>query len=745
MKKLRIKVLKVFGLFVLTALLFSCSKNQIEISKNGKSDFEIVISKEAKPNVKYAAGEIRKYLKKSTGADLGISTSKGKSSKIIKLFVDTKLDPDAISIKTDNGNLYISGGSPKSVLFSAYEFLEQYVGVRFYSPKAEKIPSLTNLNVDKNLEYSYTPKVSVRTVHSKLFYKNHEFADKLRVTSEAFPFYVPKAKVHTFHRFMPETKFYKKHPEYYALVNGKRIPAQLCLTNEDVFKIVCDSVAELFKKNPDKNVLSVSSNDNTQYCKCPKCAAIDKEEGNPSGTMIRFVNRVAKKFPDKTISTLAYQYTRHAPKTKPENNVLITLCSIEADRSAPIAEKTKDFTKDIIDWGKLGAKLRIWDYTTQFTNFLAPFPNIETLQPNIKLFVDNNAKWIFEQHSHNTSELFELRSYLTSKLLWNPDADVKAIIKDFTEGYYGKAGIYVRNYIETIHAELKKHPKFFLFLYGDPSQAFDSYLSADLLKKYDGWYDEAEKAVAGDATLLQRVREARISIDYAILEAHKANLSKDFVFVEKQNGKKQAPQSLVKRIKRFESTCEKGNITAMNEMRYTVDEYLDYYKACLERATIPNIAEGKKVTLLTKPKKYAKEDPQVLTDGSLGGASFYANWLGFEGNHMEAVIDLEKEQNIKSVNTAFLQVVNHVVFFPKEVTYYISSDKKNFRKVATIKTTKPLVKKSKINDIEYFDAKFKPVKARYIKIKAQNMLTPPVWHHATGLPSWIFADEVIVN
>ena len=72
--------------------------------------------------------------------------------------------------------------------------------------------------------------------------------------------------------------------------------------------------------------------------------------------------------------------------------------------------------------------IRIWDYTTQFTNFLAPFPNIRTLQPNIKFFRDNHAKWIFEQHSSNPSELFALRSYLTAKLLWNPDNDANEII-----------------------------------------------------------------------------------------------------------------------------------------------------------------------------------------------------------------------------------------------------------------------------------------------------------------------------
>ena len=35
--------------------------------------------------------------------------------------------------------------------------------------------------------------------------------------------------------------------------------------------------------------------------------------------------------------------------------------------------------------------------------------------------------------------------------------------------------------------------------------------------------------------------------------------------------------------------------------------------------------------------------------------------------------------------------------------------------------------------------------ANYIKIKATNLKKAPYWHHAAGLPSWVFADEVIIN
>jgi hypothetical protein len=477
------------------------------------------------------------------------------------------------------------------------------------------------------------------------------------------------------------------------------------------------------------------------HCQCEDCRAIDEEEGSASGTMIRFVNAVAANFPDKTISTLAYQYTRKPSKTKPADNVLITLCSIECDRSAPIEEKCTDFAEDLIGWKAQTEHIRIWDYTTQFTNFLAPFPNIRTLQPNIKFFRDNHATWVFEQHSHQPSELFELRSYLTAKLLWNPDLDSDEIITDFTNGYYEEAGVFVKNYIDLIQDEIQKDSTFFLFLYGDPAQAFNSWLNPEMLKQYNAIFDNAESAVENKPEVLQRVKIARLSTDYAMLEMARNGMSPDFQLLE--NGKVSNDVDL--RINRFKESCKNAGITLMNEMGYTVDEYLALLENTLQRAAMTNVARDKKVTLNTKPKKYAGENPQALTDGALGGSNFYANWLGFEGNDLEAEVDLGSEMQIDTISTAFLQVTNHIVFFPENVTYFISGDSNSYQKIETVANPRPLTAESKRNDIAYFTSAFKPVKARYIKVVAKNMALAPAWHNAAGAPAWIFADEVIVN
>jgi hypothetical protein len=722
--------------FIILFLIFSCSENQVSIDISTLSKYNIVTT------YNDVADTLNVYLDKTLGLTLEIS--KKKKNRSIILTEKPDYNKDFISINYKDSLITISANNKKNLYYATYDFIEKFLNVNWLSTDFTYYSDLKSINFPNNYSYYYEPPVLTRTVHSKLFYKDSVFADKLKVTNEAFPRYVPNARVHTFHRFLPYDVFYENNPEYYALRGNKRLPTQLCLTNPDVLNIVKDSVKSFFNKFPGSDVISVSQDDNTQYCKCDKCSKIDLEEGSPAGTMIHFVNEVAKSFPNKTISTLAYQYTRKPPKVKPVENVLITLCSIECDRSVPIEIGCKDFSSDLKGWSGLTDNIRIWDYTTQFTNFLAPFPNWGTIKPNINLFVDNNAKWIFEQHSNNNSELFELRSYLMAKLLWDPNLDFQILLNQFNNRYYGSGGKYISEYVNKIQNQIDK-TSFFLFLYGDPSQGFDSFLSPENLLSYDLLFDKALNSVKLNSDYYKRILRSKISIDYAILESYRKNFSDSFQLTVLQNDIKSVNPKLIKRLNDFKNTCINNNITLMNEMGFTVSDYVINYKNALKTAVKKNLASLKNITLFTSPKKYANEDPNVLTDGALGGNSFYSNWLGFEGNDLSAVVDLDQKKDIKSISINFLQVTNHIVFFPEKVEFFYSEDNLNWKSLGKASNKFELSPKSKVNDIQTFSIDVKNLNTRYIKIIADNMSKAPIWHHGADLPSWIFADELIIE
>jgi hypothetical protein len=707
----------------------TASSQTLTLAANGKTTYTIVLPVNADSNEVKAGKAFQNYLRQSTGALIPISRTSGTAN----IFIKTSSTSAPYSWMVIKNNLHMSGNTSLRTLETIYAFLEEAIGCRFLSPTAEIVPKKEILQVSGS--FFHAPAAETRTVHARLFYDHPEFAAKRRVTTEGFPLFVPEARVHTFHRFLPEKNFFFEHPEYYALVNGKRQPTQLCLSNDTVFQLVKDSVAALFQRYPKHPVLSVSQDDNTQYCTCSRCAATDQAEGTAAATMLRFVNRIAREFPNKTIATLAYQYTRKAPKTiRPEKNVLITLCSIECDRSAAISEKCKDFETDLKEWGALGARLQIWDYTTQFTNFLAPFPNLETLKPNINLFVNNGANWIFEQHSHQPSELYELRCYLMSKLLWEPQSSYDSLLNDFCRNYYGPGAPAVLDYVRGLHRAIKQYPNFFLFLYGDPAQGFSSWLKGEDLLRYNQQFDAAEKTVQNQPEFLARLHAARIGIDFATLEYHRLN---------KDPYRLSDIAAVSKLLARFSQTAASNNAVMLNEMGLPLKDYLQGYQTLLNGSG-HNLAREKPVTLLHKPVKYANEDPQTLTDGAFGGWSFYANWLGFL-NDMVATVDLGSLQEVSMASVNFLQVTNHVVFFPIRVDFEVSENGIQFTKWKSVDCPAPLSRESKINDVFAFRHSGAPVRARYVRVTGHNMKKPPYWHHAAGTGAWIFADEIVIR
>jgi hypothetical protein len=320
------------------------------------------------------------------------------------------------------------------------------------------------------------------------------------------------------------------------------------------------------KADPDGFVFSVSQNDTDLHCECDKCQAIAKAEDSQGAPVLALVNRVAeaveKQFPDKAVETLAYQWTRRPPKTmRPRPNVIVRLCSIECCFSHPLATcdspANRAFVQDLQGWAKICNRLWIWDYVTDFSHYLLPFPNQRVRDDNIRLFIANNVKGIFEQDTYNTpqGELSALGGYMTAKFLWNPAYDENTAMNEFLEGYYGKAAKPIRQYIDLIH-DWVQEKNIHVVIWAPPSSP---HLTTELLQKADSFWQEAEKLVADQADVLRRVKVSRMSVDYAIAErarseaGNPATVSSPLVVLARQ------------RLSPFMETLKSSGLTNLSE------------------------------------------------------------------------------------------------------------------------------------------------------------------------------------
>ena len=643
---------------------------------------------------------------------------------------------DGFRLSTEGGYLTIEGGKGHGAEYAVVTLLERWLGVDYLSefdvivPVNETISlPLINLTDNPAFRYRQSQNYALRTdplyrTFMRLEEPADEFADGMWV--------------HTFNRLLPSDVYGKTHPEYYAYFNGARHPgraSQWCLTNDEVFEVVAARIDSIFKANPEITMISVSQNDgNHTNCTCEACAEIDAREGSPSGSIIYFLNRLAERFPDKQFSTLAYLYTMHPPKhIKPLPNVNIMLCDIDCYREVPLQYNAsgQDFMKALEGWSKISDNIFVWDYGINFDGYATPFPNWHIIQPNIQTFRDNHVKMHFSQISGSRGgDMSELRTYLVSKLMWNPDANVDSIMSQFCRHYYGPAAPYMEEYLSKLNGALigSRIP---LWIYDSPVTHAEGMLNPTARREYNRLFDKAEAAVAADSALLSRVQRSRLSLQYSELELERTNPNKDVAAINRQ-------------LDTFEERANRLKLEMINERNNKPQEYVDLYRTRYMPVERKNLAAGRPVSFSeTVPAPYDKIAPTALTDGLFGGATYKDSWVGWEGKDVTLTVDLGEVMPVSYISADFLHQLGAWILLPKSVTFSTSVDGKTF--TGDYRAVHPEDSEPRVKFVELSHRFNKPVEARYVRLNVEGTKMCPGWHYGVGNPCWFFLDEITVN
>ena len=748
-----------FPTLIIVSFLFLCAckthAQEITLAKNSVTEYKIILPPNPSPVELKSANVLKKYFQQITGIDLKI-VNEGKGAlepafylghtKMGDKIHHSKLMPEAYFLQSAGKNIVILGGSGKGIIYGVYSFLENYLGCKKIADIPAIIPNKKTIIISGGIHEDQQAQFEFREVYYPACHdaeylewnKLHSFEDLWGLWG------------HSYNKLVPAKTFFKSHPEYYALVKGNRQPTQLCLSNEDVFKIVITDLKTRIVANPDAIYWSVSPNDDNGYCECEKCKATDEKEGGPSGSLIRFVNRVAKEFPEKKITTLAYGFTHRAPKiTKPADNVYIFLSNIDAYRDKPLSIEGSAtiFRNDLKAWSALTPNIFIWDYVTEFTNYLAPFPNFQTLQLNMQYLKDNGAKGIFVQGSGDTrSEWSELRAYLIAKLLWDNKADISKLTRQFLEDYYGvEAAKYLLEYLDLINQK-RQESKRKLDIYGNPINEYNTYLSPELIDQYSALFDKADAATDSKATYVERVMTARLALDYTVFQqARFYGIERHGIFEKDENGTWNVKPKLKERLEKFVANCKKIGVTELSEGGHNPDQYLQEWNEIFKTGVIPTKAIGTKVTLQYPfTNDYPAKGNTTLIDGNSGYKDFSYNWLCFYGVPMVATIDLGSLQKVKEIKMHFLDDPRHWIFLPEKITIEVSKDGTNFKSIKELKSSS-IDEHYECAVKEFSGAISKPEQVRFIKVTATNLQSLPEWRLRENKKPMIACDEIYVQ
>jgi hypothetical protein len=516
------------------------------LAAGGKTAYVIVVDPGATPAERHAADELSSLLKQVTGAEFPVQATAtlpagpallvGPGQAAAGLAPDLRLDtldPDGLVIESRGPHLLLAGDRPRGTLYAVYTFLEDTVGCRWWSSKVSFIPALPELTIPEQ-HVRYVPPLEYR---EPFWFDAYDADFAVRNQSNGMATRLDEARggklsyagifVHTFDLLVPPGTHFKDHPEWFSEINGQRVGGgdgertQLCVTNAELKGFLIQQVLQRLAENPEATIVSVSQNDWDNHCQCAPCKALEDAEGSPAGPLLHLVNAIAtevgKTYPQVAVDTLAYQYTRKPPRhVKPLPNVIVRLCSIECDFAHPLtAESNRTFADDIKGWSAICKRLYIWDYTTNFSHYIQPHPNLRVLGPNIRFFVANGVKGIFEQGGYQSpgGEFAELRAWVLAKLLWNPQRDDRALVDEFVRGYYGPAAPFIAEYIQRLHDEAEARNTYLNI--GMTTSA--GFLNLTLLSQAERLFNQAEAAAQADPQLLQRVQVARLPLRYVWL------------------------------------------------------------------------------------------------------------------------------------------------------------------------------------------------------------------------------------
>lgn len=342
------------------------SHAQISLVERGKPAAQIVLT-DTTHAARRAAEVMNYFVEKLTGTTLSVGLRAEKKPRQI-VFIGGKTDQageDGFQISCHNGTMRILSGGDKGAILGVAHLLERYCGINYLGRDAWTVNHVQGYKVQKvgdlqlpAIEWAETPAFRYR---QSVSYSERDplFVDWYGM-ERPNQMFMDNLWVHTFDKILPSRVYGKAHPEWYALINGRRQPgshSQWCLTNEQLFVQVCHNLDSIFARNPGMKMISISQNNgNFTNCHCEKCTEVETEEGSASGPIIRFLNRLVSRYPDKEFSTLAYLYSMQPPRlVKPLPNVNIMLCSIDAKREVPLTdnESGRDFVRALEGWSRI--------------------------------------------------------------------------------------------------------------------------------------------------------------------------------------------------------------------------------------------------------------------------------------------------------------------------------------------------------------------------------------------------------
>lgn len=468
--------------------------------KDNVSDFSIVIPQQNDECIKYSAEELQRYINLVTGVKLPIikdtSAMGGLKLKCISLGKTLLLESanlnvdyetfnyEGFIIKTVNNTILIDGAQSVGVLYGVYDFCENFLGIEFLTEDYTYIPTSNEIKIFQTNRIQI-PAFSHRDYLSYQTMTMPEYSATMRLSSTyalSSPLKLGEGgghinysgEGHTNRLLLPYEVYGQDHPDWYinagaefCYTNGITDAGEVDLNNTNGMAYNMLQVCkQKILDNPYGRYLTLGQHDNADWCNCARCRQSDAENGGASGTLMVFINAMAKALEewkvkeniDRDINVVTFAYWKtivppiknvngeivpYSAKVKARDNVVIRFAHMSCDYHAltdPNCSVNTRFYSYLQGWSAISKNFSIWDYATNFDDYFFWFPNFGSLQSNYLLYKEIGVNNVMTQGPTNVSNFYQtrLQMYLVSKLLWDPERDINELVTRFNKLYFGE-------------------------------------------------------------------------------------------------------------------------------------------------------------------------------------------------------------------------------------------------------------------------------------------------------------------
>ncbi|HPM79860.1 MAG TPA: DUF4838 domain-containing protein [Candidatus Anammoximicrobium sp.] len=476
--------------FLCDAMIAEAASAPVVLVEDGQARAAIVVPRQATPAVQKAAEELASYLKKISGAELPIVSEPevpptaridvGPTEHARKHLPEfSPADEERVVVRSVPCGVIVCGGGDRGTRYAVYRFLES-LGCRWLAPEPENelVPRVRTIDAGR-LEVDARPAFAWRLFAARSKPEAEQWGLKMGFNGLFAPetastnggcFYWPREVqgVHAFVQIMPPEKYFEAHPEWYPLLNGKRVASQtttgqLCVTAPGLADAFSANVIRLFDADPAARLVSISPNDGYGWCECPDCTELDRklcgarttkqglasEKPFQGDRLFWFANQVAervgRKHPDRKLLVLAYVNYAEPPDTiRPAPGVVPFVCHYApADYSRPVADPTSEANRQFNDlvqrWIAVSPEVMIYSYVSKSMWWRLPRPVLEPFAADVKHYYHLGIRRYYCQSTLSDWPLDGPLYYVIARLLWDPDADPQAAAQEWIDGMFGPA------------------------------------------------------------------------------------------------------------------------------------------------------------------------------------------------------------------------------------------------------------------------------------------------------------------